>query len=85
MKDIPNANGTDENRTERAQTTKNKLWETKMAGVHQRTSKKNITLDDEDLKEFPIFIDRCGLSKFKKVFAEEYEKIINEINSAITA
>ena len=47
--------------------------------------KQNMTLDEVDLKELPVFTDRGGLTKFKKVFANDYEKIINEINLAIAA
>jgi type I restriction enzyme R subunit len=47
--------------------------------------KQNMTLGEEDLKELPVFTDRGGLTKFKKVFANEYEKIIDEINLAIAA
>lgn len=47
--------------------------------------KQNMTLDETDLKELPVFTDRGGLKIFKKVFAKDYEKIINEINLAIAA
>lgn len=47
--------------------------------------KQNLTLDEDDLKELPVFTDRGGLTKFKKVFSDEYEKIISEINLAIAA
>ena len=47
--------------------------------------KQNMTLDEDDLKELPVFTDRGGLSKFKKVFANEYDNIIKEINLAIAA
>ena len=47
--------------------------------------KQNMTLDEEDLKELPVFTDRGGLRKFKRVFPGEYEIIINEINRAIAA
>ena len=47
--------------------------------------KQNMTLDEEDLKELPVFTDRGGFTKFKKVFANEYDKIIDEINNAIAA
>ena len=47
--------------------------------------KQNMTLDEEDLKELPVFTDRGGLNKFKKVFANEYDNIIKEINLAIAA
>jgi type I restriction enzyme R subunit len=47
--------------------------------------KQNMTLDEEDLKELPVFTDRGGLNKFKKVFAGDYDKIIKEINLAIAA
>jgi len=47
--------------------------------------KQNMTLDENDLKELPVFTDRGGLKKFKKVFAGDYEKIIQEINLSIAA
>ena len=47
--------------------------------------KQNMTLGEDDLKELPVFADRGGLNKFKKVFANDYNKIINEINLAIAA
>lgn len=47
--------------------------------------KQNLTLDETDLTELPVFADRGGLSRFKRVFAEEYERIIREINKAIAA
>jgi type I restriction enzyme R subunit len=47
--------------------------------------KQNMTLDETDLKELPVFTDRGGFTKFKKVFAHNYKNIINEINIAIAA
>lgn len=47
--------------------------------------KQNMTLDEEDLQELPVFADRGGLNKFKKVFADDYNKLIQEINLAIAA
>lgn len=47
--------------------------------------KQNMTLDEDDLNELPVFTDRGGLNKFKKVFPGEYKRIINEINIAIAA
>jgi type I restriction enzyme R subunit len=47
--------------------------------------KQNMTLDETDLQELPVFTDRGGLKKFKKVFAEDYYKVITEINIAIAA
>lgn len=47
--------------------------------------KQNMTLGEEDLKELPVFTDRGGFNKFKKVFADNFETIINEINIAIAA
>lgn len=46
--------------------------------------KQNMTLDADDLNELPVFADRGGLKKFKKVFPD-YETIINEINMAVAA
>lgn len=47
--------------------------------------KQNMTLDENDLKELPVFTDRGGLKKFKKVFKGDYEKIIQQINLSIAA
>lgn len=47
--------------------------------------KQNMTLDEQDFSIVPALSDRGGLNKFKKVFAEDYDKIINEINLAIAA
>lgn len=47
--------------------------------------KFNMTLDEQDLKELPVFTDRGGLNRFKKVFGNEYISIIREINLAIAA
>lgn len=47
--------------------------------------KQNMTLDEDDFSIVPALSDRGGLKKFKKVFADDYNKIINEINLAIAA
>jgi type I restriction enzyme R subunit len=47
--------------------------------------KYNMTLDEQDLKELPVFTDRGGLNRFKRVFGPEYVSIIREINLAIAA
>jgi type I restriction enzyme, R subunit len=47
--------------------------------------KQNMTLDEEDFRELPVFTDRGGLKRFKKVFADNYGEIIKEINVAIAA
>ena len=45
----------------------------------------NMTLDQDDFSTDPVFERRGGLSKFKKVFADDYQNIITEINIAIAA
>lgn len=57
----------------------------KWMGYIKEHLKQNITLDENDLKELPVFADRGGLKKFKTVFANDYKQIINEINLAIAA
>ena len=57
----------------------------KWMGYIKEHLKQNMTLDETDLKELPVFTDRGGLKIFKKVFANNYDKIINEINLAIAA
>ena len=47
--------------------------------------KQNMTLDEDDLRELPVFADRGGLSRFKKIFADDYARVIDEINRAIAA
>lgn len=47
--------------------------------------KLNMTLGEDDFSIVPALSDRGGLNKFKKVFADDYNKIINEINLAIAA
>lgn len=47
--------------------------------------KQNMTLGEDDLIDLPVFADRGGLSKFKKVFPDNYEYIISQINLAIAA
>jgi len=47
--------------------------------------KQNMTLDEQDLKELPVFADRGGLNRFKRVFGSDYLSIIQEINLAIAA
>lgn len=47
--------------------------------------KQNMTIDENDLNEVPVFTDRGGLSKFKRVFESEYQNLINELNLAIAA
>ncbi len=57
----------------------------KWMGYIKEHLKQNLTLDEDDLKELPIFTDRGGFNKFKKVFPQDYEKIISEINLAVAA
>jgi len=45
----------------------------------------NMTLDQDDFSSDPVLERRGGLSKFKKVFADDYQNIITEINIAIAA
>jgi type I restriction enzyme, R subunit len=47
--------------------------------------KQNMTIGEEDFKELPVFTDRGGFTRFKRVFPDNYKKIISEINSAIAA
>lgn len=47
--------------------------------------KQNMTLDENDLKELPVFFDRGGLTKFKKVFPNNYTDIIHQVNQAVAA
>jgi type I restriction enzyme R subunit len=57
----------------------------KWMGYIKEHLKQNMTIDENDLKELPVFTNRGGLKKFRKVFADEYKTIIREINIAIAA
>jgi len=57
----------------------------KWLGYIREHLKQNMTLDETDLKELPVFTDRGGLNKFKKVFDPDYKEIIQQINLAIAA
>lgn len=45
----------------------------------------NLTLEEEDLNEMPIFENHGGLGRFKKLFKDDYKVLITEINTAIAA
>jgi type I restriction enzyme R subunit len=45
--------------------------------------KENLTIDEEDFKELPVFTGHGGWRKFKILFGEESKTIIKEINKAI--
>jgi type I restriction enzyme R subunit len=57
----------------------------KWMGYIKEHLKLNMTLDENDLKEAPVFTDRGGFKIFKKVFPGNYSTIIHEINTAIAA
>jgi type I restriction enzyme R subunit len=45
----------------------------------------NLTLEEEDFNDMPVFETQGGLGRFKILFKEDYKKLINEINAAIAA
>ena len=45
----------------------------------------NLTLEEEDFNEMPVFENHGGLSRFKKLFKDDYKVLISEINAAIAA
>jgi type I restriction enzyme R subunit len=47
--------------------------------------KQNMTLDENDLRELPVFRDRGGFAKFKRVFPDNFSNIILKVNEAIAA
>lgn len=57
----------------------------KWMGYIKEHLKLNMTLDENDLKEAPVFTDRGGFKIFKKVFPANYSTIIHDINTAIAA
>lgn len=47
--------------------------------------KQNMTLDENDLRELPVFTDRGGFAKFRRVFPDNFSNLILKINEAIAA
>ncbi len=45
----------------------------------------NLTLEEDDFSDMPVFENHGGLGRFKKLFKDEYKVLINEINAAIAA
>lgn len=45
----------------------------------------NLTLEEDDFNDMPVFENHGGLGRFKKLFKDEYKVLINEINAAIAA
>ncbi len=46
---------------------------------------QNLTIEEQDLKDAPIFERHGGLAKCKKVFKTDYKSLIQQINTAIAA
>lgn len=45
----------------------------------------NLTLEEDDFNEMPVFENHGGLGRFKKLFKDDYKVLITEINTAIAA
>lgn len=45
----------------------------------------NLTLEEEDFNDMPVFENHGGLGRFKKLFKDNYKVLISEINAAIAA
>lgn len=45
----------------------------------------NLTIDAEDFDAFPVFEQRGGLRKAKAVFAEDFDKLLSQLNFAVAA
>lgn len=57
----------------------------KWMGYIKEHLKQNMTIDENDFRDLPVFTDRGGLNKFKRVFPNNYDKIIHELNFVIAA
>jgi type I restriction enzyme R subunit len=45
----------------------------------------NLTLEEEDFNDMPVFETHGGLGRFKKLFKDDFKVLITEINAAIAA
>jgi len=57
----------------------------KWMGYIKEHLKQNMTIDENDFNELPVFTDRGGLKRFKRAFPNEYDRIIHELNFVIAA
>lgn len=57
----------------------------KWMGYIREHLKQNMTLDENDFKDLPVFVDRGGFARFKRVFPGNFKQIITDINTAIAA
>lgn len=46
---------------------------------------ENLTIDETDFEDLPLFHDRGGRSKARRVFGSKFEPLIRELNSGIAA
>ncbi|MBS1507978.1 MAG: DEAD/DEAH box helicase family protein [Bacteroidetes bacterium] len=45
----------------------------------------NLTLEEDDFNDMPVFENHGGLGRFKRLFKQDYKILIEEINAAIAA
>jgi type I restriction enzyme R subunit len=45
----------------------------------------NLTLEEDDFNDMPVFENHGGLGRFRKLFKDDYKVLITEINAAIAA
>ncbi len=57
----------------------------KWMGYIKEHLKQNLTIDENDFEELPVFTDHGGLTKFKMVFPESYPELLKELNTAVAA
>ena len=59
--------------------------QTKWMGFIRHHLITNLTIEEDDLESFPIFTDRGGLHKARKIFRDDLIPLLTEINTAIAA
>ena len=59
--------------------------QTKWLGFIRHHLITNLTIEEDDLESFPIFTDRGGLHKARKIFRDDLIPLLTEINTAIAA
>jgi type I restriction enzyme R subunit len=57
----------------------------KWLGYIQEHLVQNLTVEMDDFEDFPIFANKGGKGKAKKVFQGQLDALVNEINAAIAA
>ncbi len=56
-----------------------------MARLYRRHLKENLSISEEDLDTQPVFTDRGGLARARKLFGKELHPLVDRLNYSLAA